>query len=50
MADADAERTGDLDRLIASAANLGIELDQAEALQWLTAMAAARTRSERACA
>ncbi len=32
-----------LDRIVASAARLGVELDEADALQWLTAIAAARS-------
>jgi hypothetical protein len=33
----------DLERIIASARNLGVEIDEEEALQWLTAMAATKT-------
>jgi hypothetical protein len=32
----------DLDRIIASARRLGVEIDEEEALQWLTAIAATR--------
>ncbi len=33
----------DLDRILASARRLGVEMDEEEALQWLTAIAASRT-------
>jgi hypothetical protein len=36
----------DLQRIIASAKRLGIELDEGEALQWLTAMAVDQTKEE----
>ncbi|MFN8596178.1 MAG: hypothetical protein U0559_08345 [Anaerolineae bacterium] len=36
----------DVERVINSAQRLGIEMDEAEALQWLTAMAAARGRAD----
>lgn len=36
----------DLSRIIEAARRLGVELDEAEALQWLTAMAAAQTGEE----
>ena len=35
--------TTDLSRIIESAQRLGVELDEAEALQWLSAMAASQT-------
>ena len=38
---APSDRAADLSRLIESAGRLGVELDEAEALQWLTAMAVA---------
>jgi hypothetical protein len=34
--------TADLDRILQSAARLGVEVDEADALQWLTAVAVAR--------
>jgi hypothetical protein len=36
----------DLDRIVASARRLGVELDEVEALQWLTAVALAKEASE----
>ena len=38
--DSQATPTTDLQRIIESASRLGVELDEEEALQWLTAMAA----------
>ncbi len=38
--------SADLNRILESARRLGIELDEAEALQWLTAMAAAQSEGE----
>jgi len=38
--------TSDLERIIESAQRLGVEIDEAEALQWLTAMAAQRDDDE----
>lgn len=37
----DATSQADLERIVASARRLGVELDEADALQWLTAVAAA---------
>ena len=36
----------DLDRIVASARRLGVELDEVEALQWLTAVAMARDSAD----
>lgn len=36
----------DIDRIVESARRLGIELDEAEAIQWLTTMAAAQTEAD----
>jgi len=36
----------DIDRIVASARRLGVELDEAEAIQWLTTMAAAQTEAD----
>ena len=38
--------TNDLDRIIASAHRLGVEMDEEEALQWLTAIAASQAGDE----
>jgi hypothetical protein len=38
--------SADLERMIASARRLGIEVDEEEALQWLTAVAAAKSSSD----
>ena len=40
MSDSQPNPSAELDRIIESANRLGIELDEAEALQWLTTMAA----------
>ncbi len=36
----------ELTRIIESARNLGVELDEAEALKWLTAMAASQSNAD----
>jgi hypothetical protein len=41
-----AENSEDLQRIIASARRLGVEMDEEEAIQWLTAMAAAKASGE----
>ena len=42
----EAPATADLSQIIESAKRLGIELDEAEAMQWLTAMAASEARQD----
>lgn len=42
MTDSPTESSVDLDRIVASAKRLGVELDEVEALQWLTAVALAK--------
>jgi len=43
MSEQDRTPTADIERIIESANRLGVEMDEEEALQWLTAMAAAKT-------